>query len=1211
MLVEVCEHVCIRTYVLHGFFSYDGYSPIFVVPPRNNIMALEKSRHVVIIRSLCFQFRFRLFVVQFFLLALFNNTLLAYSILHTITCTKRMYPSPGYTRRKLRISEKHVNNIHFTLRFLTLCFILTLQLLTLMLLYILLSGDIHSNPGPDSPRASSSSSTSSFESLDLSKNISFVHYNVQSVAQKLDVLYAELRDFDLLAFSETWLNPSISQADLILTSFQPPERKDRTADSYGGVMVYVKESLHYKRRTDLEIIGIECIWLELVLSTKHVLFGVYYRPPSTDALQHSRIIDSIHLAVDTGINNIVVTGDFNIDLAKPVLAKKIDSICQLFSFTQSITEHTHFTETSSSLLDIILVSDPDLIISSGVSEPFLQQNIRYHCPIYGLLNLKKKKYKSFKRHIWLFDKGNYPLLRDKAASIDWNELHDNSLDIYCNNITSKILEISKSCIPNRDVIIRQKDPPWFSSSVRKSIRQRKRAYRRAKRSGLDRHWTLFRELRNKTTSLIKQAKELHTSKLENELHSSVKNKSWWATLKSFIKPCTSTVIPPLQCDDDIVSDETLKANLLNNFFRDQTLLAESTSSLLPDLSNLDHLPMESIHISPDEVSDVLKSLSVGKACGPDAVNNKILCELASQLSVPLCNLFNASLESSYFPESWKEANVSPLFKSGDPSLVNNYRPISLLSTIGKVFEKIVFKHLYNYLQDHNLLTPLQSGFVSGDSTVNQLTYLYTVFSEAIDSGKEIRAIFCDISKAFDRVWHKGLLFKLQSSGISGHLLNWFSSYLTRRKQRVVLPGVYSSWTTIKAGVPQGSILGPLLFLVYINDIVHNIGANIRLFADDTSLFLVVENPDVAARTLNYDLNTISNWAKKWLVTFNPNKTESILFSKKKSPIIHPPIYMSGQPIVEVQRHKHLGLFFSHDLRWNQHIDYIKSKAWTRLNIMRRLKFRLHRDSLAIIYTTFIRPILEYGNVLFDSCTNQERDELEKINQEAARIVTGTTKLVSIQKLMQETCWETLESRRQKHKLVLFYKMTKGLTPDYLASLVPPTVGSSNRYSLRNAQNYQVPRSRTASYYNSFLPSVVRAFNDLPDGIKHADTVDSFKRMLLSNVSTVPKHFFFGDRKSQILLTRLRTNCSSLSHDLFCKNIIMSPNCECGQAETTYHYFYTCNRYNHIRPKLFDEISSCCPVLLKVILNGDSALSYELNTLIFSAVYSFIEHSKRF
>ncbi len=213
------------------------------------------------------------------------------------------------------------------------------------------------------------------------------------------------------------------------------------------------------------------------------------------------------------------------------------------------------------------------------------------------------------------------------------------------------------------------------------------------------------------------------------------------------------------------------------------------------------------------------------------------------------------------------------------------------------------------MREHDRLTSLQSGFVPGDSTVNQLTYLYTVFSEAIDSGKEIRAVFCDISKAFDRVWHKGLLYKLQSSGIYGRLLGWFSSYLSQRKQRVVLPGAHSSWNLIKAGVPQGSILGPLLFLVYINDIVHDIGANIRLFADDTSLSVVVENPDVAARTLNSDLTTISNWAKRWLVTFNPKKTESLLISRKKIQSIHPPIYMSGDVVSEVQCHKHLGLFF--------------------------------------------------------------------------------------------------------------------------------------------------------------------------------------------------------------------------------------------------------------------------------------------------------------
>ncbi len=286
--------------------------------------------------------------------------------------------------------------------------------------------------------------------------------------------------------------------------------------------------------------------------------------------------------------------------------------------------------------------------------------------------------------------------------------------------------------------------------------------------------------------------------------------------------------------------------------------------------------------------------------------------------------------------------------------------------------------------------------------------------------------------------------------------------------------------------------------------------------------MVVENPDVAARTLNSDLSHITNWAKQWLVTFNPRKSKTILFSRKTSPVAHPPLYMSGEPLVEVQTHKHLGLTLSNDLRWNHHLQSIKTKAWSRINIMRKLKFRLHRDALETIYTSFIRPLLEYGDVLFDSCTNYEKDELEKIQHEAARIVTGTTKLESIQRLMDEVGWETLESRRKKHKLILFYKMSNNLTPDYLSTLVPPTVDSQSRYSLRNAGNFQVPRARTSLYSNSFLPSVVRAFNELPESSKQADSVASFKHKL-SNRTSVPKHFFFGNRKLKLLLTRLRTN----------------------------------------------------------------------------------------
>ena len=212
--------------------------------------------------------------------------------------------------------------------------------------------------------------------------------------------------------------------------------------------------------------------------------------------------------------------------------------------------------------------------------------------------------------------------------------------------------------------------------------------------------------------------------------------------------------------------------------------------------------LNSISTSPLEVESILKSLQLGKATGSDAINNRILRELASPLSLPLSDLFNYSLSTGKVPLIWKEANVTPIFKKDDPSAVSNYRPISLLSAVGKVLEKVVHKHLFNYVRDHDILTAMQSGFIPGDSTVNQLTDIYNTFCKSLDEGKEVRAVFCDISKAFDRVWHEGLLFKLKSIGISDSLLLWFRDYLAGRKQRVILPGAASSWKHIKTGVPQ-------------------------------------------------------------------------------------------------------------------------------------------------------------------------------------------------------------------------------------------------------------------------------------------------------------------------------------------------------------------------------------------------------------------------
>ena len=206
-------------------------------------------------------------------------------------------------------------------------------------------------------------------------------------------------------------------------------------------------------------------------------------------------------------------------------------------------------------------------------------------------------------------------------------------------------------------------------------------------------------------------------------------------------------------------------------------------------------------------------------------------------------------------------------------------------------------------------------------------------------------MFCDISKAFDRVWHRGILIKLKSIGITGHVLGWFEDYLSNRYQVVVLNGTKSDYKIIHAGVPQGSILGPVLFLIYINDIVTDIQASIRLFADDTSLYLIVDNPVEAANTINSDLEKINNWANKWLVTFNPNKTKSTLISKKINKPVHPPILMNNHIIEDITEHKHLGLFLSNDCSWSTHINHIKKKAWARLHLLQKFKFILDRKSL--------------------------------------------------------------------------------------------------------------------------------------------------------------------------------------------------------------------------------------------------------------------------
>ena len=327
---------------------------------------------------------------------------------------------------------------------------------------------------------------------------------------------------------------------------------------------------------------------------------------------------------------------------------------------------------------------------------------------------------------------------------------------------------------------------------------------------------------------------------------------------------------------------------MNSFFLKQSRVDDThfqAPSALP-VSNVDNT-LRNIFLTEDDVYSVLASLDVSKATGPDGISQVLLKEAALSITPSLTKLLNFSLDKSIFPSDWKKAHVTPILKGGDASLCSNYRPISLLSCVAKVFERVVFKYVFNFLRDNFALTDKQSGFMPGDGTINQLVFLYNEFSKAIDMQKEVRVVFCDITKAFDRVYHPALLYKLRKSGITGPILDWFSSYLRDRKQRVVTQGEFSEWGNIEAGVPQGSVLGPLLFLVYINDIVDIVTSKIRLYADDVTLYITIDDPTDSTADISDDLGLIENWSKQWLVKFNSSKTKSMVISKKRRPIQRP------------------------------------------------------------------------------------------------------------------------------------------------------------------------------------------------------------------------------------------------------------------------------------------------------------------------------------
>ena len=537
--------------------------------------------------------------------------------------------------------------------------------------------------------------------------------------------------------------------------------------------------------------------------------------------------------------------------------------------------------------------------------------------------------------------------------------------------------------------------------------------------------------------------------------------------------------------------------MLNQHFARQTCL-ENCPKTFPDLPPPSQLSPDSFSTTPAEVFDTLSGLKPGKAPGLDGLPPKLLSLCARGISVSLCALFNRSFSEGCIPSAWKEALVVPVHKGGPRSCPSNYRPIALLSLVSKTMEKIVLKRLSAFLGP--LLTPKQSGFRRGDGTSPQLIHLVQEWSVALDSAHLVGVVFFDFKKAFDRVCLPGLLLKLKSAGLQGKALSWCESFLTGRRQQVRVGSEISPAEHLDAGVPQGAILSPLFFSIYINDIVKSADAEFNLFADDTSVYIADKSPASLQLRLQEVLDKLASWFKQWAVTINPTKSAVLVLSRKRNlPVLD--IQLDGQHIPQVTKHKHLGLVFNSRLSWSDHTTFVRSKAAKKLGLLRRIRRRLPALVARTLYITCIRPTLEYASGAWGGLGVQDANRLERLQRCAARSIArvSISDKLPHDLLLARAGLEPLSVRRLLAVVTPVYHLAsdppKG--PDHLRAAFQSWLGSapssSSSVCLRSSSSN--PRPRTELLRHSPFYRGVSFLNSLSSEVKAS--LSSIKSRILS------------------------------------------------------------------------------------------------------------------
>ena len=863
-----------------------------------------------------------------------------------------------------------------------------------------------------------------------------------------------------------------------------------------GICLYCKPEVKYQIIDNIPEFN-EVVACEFIGKTEVFLLLICYRSPNSSMDNDGNLCDLLLNISQRHYSNIFVVGDFNycnidwnlkITQTPSVSASQfLDTVNDLF-FEQLVSEPTRYRKGQrKNILDLVLSNNLFFVDSIDYCEPLGRSD---HLSLVIYLNFELTQRAEVNRKMYY--NGDYVAMNAFFNEFDWTNLMDvlntqQSWDFFTKKTAyaiEKFIPICNKSSPtgkdwvNSKVRVERKNKKQSWSKLWKQIKSNRIHSIQNDNSALEEEWILAR---NKATKTCDEARSQYESRII--LNCKTNPKTFWSYVKKKTKK-PGDVSTLEDRNGQLVSNDSTKAKLLNDYFSSVFVNEADDNFYEKNINPTIADTIDTISINEDIILTAIDKLNVSKAPGPDGLHARIIKECKESFSIVFSIIFKKSLQEGALPKQWKQAHVKALFKKGKRTQCSNYRPVSLTSIVCKLFESIIRDNITQFLETHSLITTHQHGFRSGHSCTTQLLELMEDFTDFYEEEIPYDCIYLDFAKAFDRVPHQRVLTKLYNLGIRGKLINWIKDFLHGREQRVVINNNYSDWTNVVSGIPQGSVLGPTLFTIFINDIPVDINSSIKIFADDTKLY----NDAHLSNLIQNDLNKLVQWSNIWLLPFNIDKCKVLHYGKlnPKNNYMMNDIPLSAGPSI-----KDLGITFQDNLRFDEHISKITSTANSRLGIIKNTFHSIDEKGFMILFKSNVRPVLEYGIPVWQPHLRKHEKEIEQIQRRATRMIKGFENFNYSERL-HKLYLPTLHYRRRRCDLIQVFKIIKkfdNIDSDSFFQFNHGITRKNHIYKLNK------PRCNSSQKMHSFSHRIINDWNDLPSSVGEINSINAFKSLL--------------------------------------------------------------------------------------------------------------------